>query len=151
STTSPSPRRPGSSASARPRTSLPRARMSTRPPTPAASYRSRRTCGAPAGRSRPSTQWSSWTRLFEASEPRRCSAQLGDEAVDPPGDLVADGADALDRQTVGIRQPPVLVPLADHDRTGAVAGGDDDVGPVDVRLLELVCAVVGGVDADLSQ
>jgi len=66
-------------------------------------------------------------------------------------DRVADRAHLLDRQAVGVSDSPVLVALPGDDRADAVAGGDHDVCPGEVNIVEAVLDVIGGVDPDFAE
>lgn len=71
--------------------------------------------------------------------------------MDATFDLVAEHAHLVERHRLRIGQVPGDVTLARDDRAGVVAGGDDDVGPLDRVVVELVWDVIRGVDPDLAQ
>ena len=68
--------------------------------------------------------------------------QLPDESRHASGDVVANLAHTFDRFALRVRQLPVHVVLSGNVRARVVTGRDDDVGPVDELLRELLRDVV---------
>src|SRR3954453_17492601 len=77
-------------------------------------------------------------------------AQLADEGVDPPRNLVADSSNRLQVLAGGILELPVLITLARVDRARvSAAHRDHDVRLADHAVLELLGPLSGDVDPDL--
>src|SRR5690606_14179914 len=84
-------------------------------------------------------------------EPRRSGVQLGEQGVDPLGDLVADGANGVEVLAVGVGEVAVEVAAAgDVGALVAAAHRDDDIGPAGVVFAELVRDAVGEIDVELA-
>src|SRR5262249_41634156 len=75
---------------------------------------------------------------------------LLDELLDAPADLVADGTDGSEPETLGVVEDPVLVVLSRVDRARVAATHrDDDVGGPDDLVGPWLGELPTDVDADL--
>jgi hypothetical protein len=82
----------------------------------------------------------------------RVSVEAANELFDVLPDLVADGANFLERERLGVGELPADPAQAGRERTYLFATGrDSDIGPREIVGIQPVWNVVVRVDADLLQ